>query len=352
MKQILFIAAASLVLFACSKDDNREIPGNPDPVEGVVIDLSTANTIDTKRPVYSQDSLQAVDTVTIFVFKNNGTDYVYTQTFGVPGWTAGTTKKSYTIPSSSLAAGDYKFLATGREKNTSLTLTVPVVGVTKFSDLSATVLTNDAANEIFAGNQQATVNASTGVRVQINMTRKVGGLLAYFVNIPSTYNGQAVVFLRVQLSQSSLNVNLSTAAGTNTGLPNNAVLVNFTGRATNPNGTYVGNAAIAGVSQLPNSQLNGAFILPATGTTMVVQLLDLLSVPLKTWNVASDGITTFDITANHFYSLGRKVKNNSTDAGTPGDPSDDDSAVDLLKDQQINITISPAWSSLHNLVLQ
>lgn len=357
MKQILFLAAASLILFACNKDDNREIPDAPKPIDGIVFELSTQSEaedgLNTKRPIYSQDSLQSVDTVTIFAFKNSGSNYVYTQSFGVPGWTAGTIQKSYTIPSASLTAGDYKFLVVGVEKSSAITTTIPIVNITNFQDFTAAVLTNNAANEIFSGNQQATVTANEGFRVQVNMTRKAAGLLAYFVNVPSTFNGQVVSFLSIQLNRSSLSVNLTTGAGgQRTLLPNEAIRVSFAGIGINPDGTYIGNAAIAGVVQLPNSQLNGQFLFPVTGVTMTVQLLNGLSLPLKTWNVVSGGSTTFDIIANNFYSLGRKVKNDSTDGGTPGVPGDDDSAIDLLKDQAINITISPAWSVLHNLVIQ
>ena len=66
----------------------------------------------------------------------------------------------------------------------------------------------------------------------------------------------------------------------------------------------------------------------------------------------SSGATQFNLMANHFYALGVKGATGSVDGGTPGNPGDDDAPVDLLTDQNIVITISPAWELIHNLVIQ
>ena len=109
----------------------------------------------------------------------------------------------------------------------------------------------------------------------------------------------------------------------------------------------------AGVVKVPNSQLGGLFLIPVSGVTLTLGLYTADGTVIKEWVVkdSSGNLTTFDIQANHFYSLGMKAKANTT-TGEPGDPGDDDAPVDLLTDQNIVITISPAWELIHNLVIQ
>ena len=85
---------------------------------------------------------------------------------------------------------------------------------------------------------------------------------------------------------------------------------------------------------------------------MTLGLYDATGTALRTWAVSSPGTgTNFNILANHFYTLGRKVVSGSI-VGNPDDPNDDDNPIDLLTDQTITITISPNWIAIHDLVLQ
>lgn len=107
--------------------------------------------------------------------------------------------------------------------------------------------------------------------------------------------------------------------------------------------------------KVPNSQLGGSFYIPVSGVSMTLGLYDASGVAIKEWTVSdtnSSGATQFNLMANHFYSLGVKGATGSVDGGTPGNPGDDDAPVDLLTDQNIVITISPAWELIHNLVIQ
>lgn len=122
------------------------------------------------------------------------------------------------------------------------------------------------------------------------------------------------------------------------------------------NGVYVGNDLSGqGVVKVPNSQLGGSFYMPVSGVSMTLGLYDASGTAIKEWTVSdtnSSGATQFNLMANHFYALGVKGATGSVDGGTPGNPGDDDAPVDLLTDQNIVITISPAWELIHNLVIQ
>lgn len=86
---------------------------------------------------------------------------------------------------------------------------------------------------------------------------------------------------------------------------------------------------------------------------MTLGLYDAGGTAIKEWIVkdSNGGASTFNILPNNFYSLGMKAKAGNVNGGTT-DPGDDDAPVDLLQDQNLVITISPAWELIHNLVIQ
>lgn len=352
MNKLFVMVITVLTLGACTKDDVQVTTNTPEN-GSIIFDLAAVNNIakiNTKRPLYSQEALQNVDTVTIYIFKYDGLNYTFTRAYGVDGWTKGSTQKTFAIANNALVNGNYQFLAVGREKAGSMTLTNPIIGITQFQNFTATVTAN--AEEIFAGNNSATITTGGGVRLQLQMTRQIAGILGYLKNIPTRVNGQKVNGVRLEITNYNTTVNLTNGAGSGTNARLVIYDVNLTARDTNANGTFTGNTAIPGVAQVPNSQLNGRYLIPATSVTMSLVLYGTSAAPLKTWTVKDNTLTTFNIAANHFYTLGRKYKDNSTDAGTPGDITDDDLPVNLLSDQDINITISNAWSGNYNLNLQ
>ena len=92
--------------------------------------------------------------------------------------------------------------------------------------------------------------------------------------------------------------------------------------------------------------------MPVSSVTFTLGLYEANGNAIKTWSVKdTGGVTTFNILANHFYSLGMKVQAGNVNGGTD-DPGDDDDPIDLLTDQNIVITISPAWELIHNLIIQ
>lgn len=357
MRKIFLMAAVSMIMFACSNE--KEKNDLPTPGSGQVFELSAVNEltdgiVSRTRPVYSQEAIQEVERVNVQVFQNNGTDYVYLKTYNVPGWIKGSTFMRFTVPDNDkLAAGDYEFLVVGQEATDNYTLTTPVAGTTKIGDVTATITAPGNESEIFAGLQSAMVT-SEGVRVSMQMTRKVAGVLGYFKNVPAILNNTAVKYLRLTVSNADTKVELANGVGTTpTGTTYNIIDADLSGQTVTAEGVYAGNDLTAqGVVKLVNSQLYGRFLLPVGAVTMTLGLYDTNNNPLKTWTVVDGASSTLNLTANHFYSLGRKVnKGDTTGGGTP-DPGDDDSAIDLLKDQVIIISIDPNWNTIHNLVIQ
>lgn len=357
MKKAMFFALASALLFACSENDDPSSVANDNPENGsVIFQISAVNELNAGVPakgnLYSQEAIQHVTRVSIYAFKNNSTDYVYAKTYEIPDWTDGTTFKRYVIDKSNpLDAGDYKFLAVGRDATDKYNVIDPATAHT-YESMIAQVVKNGDEEELFAGSGQATVTAN-GVRVSIEMTRKVAGVLGYFVNIPQTIDGKTVRYLWLKVSNANQTVNLTTGSGVNTTeTPFNILNIDLSTQTVN-NGIYTGNDLSGqGVIKVVNSQLNGAYFMPVSGVTMTLGLYAADSTALKTWNVqdSNGGTSNFNLLANHFYSLGVKAVAGSTTGGTP-DPGDDDAPVDLMTDQNIVVSISPAWELIHNLVI-
>lgn len=344
--------AAALLLGACAEND--ESKGAKEP-QGIVFELSAVEKLTdgfgTRAPLYSQEAVQAVEVVNVYVFAQSGVDYLYTKTFPVT-WTKGSTFKRFEIPAGqTLAPGSYKFLAVGRDNDqvNPYNFTNPTP-TTKFDDFSAwiTSLANQEL-ELFAGSQIAVI-VGTGARIPIQMTRQVAGVLGYFKNVPADINGSTVKYLRLTVSNANKMVNLTTGFGSDPGnTAYNIINVDLSTQTVNSNGAYSGNDLTAqGVVKLPNTQLNGAYLIPINGVTMTLGLYDAANVPLKTWSVIDGVSPLINVLPNHFYALGIKTKTGNTDGGG-GVGSIPDAPIDLMKDQVITITIIPDWTLIHNL---
>lgn len=347
------MTVASLMLFACSNDE--KFPSdNGKPEDGkVIFEINAINQMDQgvgKKALYSQAATHEVEKVTIFAFVNTNSNYVYTQTFVVNGWAKGSNFMRFGVPDNQkLPSGDYKFIAVGQDASDNFTLT-PLSPAPTYDNFMASITAAGQEKEIFSG-VAAAIISSEGVRVNMTITRKVAGILGYFKNVPADINGTAVRYLRVTASNTDNAVDLVTGVGSMpVGTPYNIVNIDMQGQTITSEGIYAGNT-IAGVTKLPNSQLGGGFLLPINSITMSVGLYDTAGIELKKWNVLDNSSTSINITANHFYSLGRKI-DPATTTGNPSDPNDDDSAIDLLKDQNITVTITPQWTTVHNLVIQ
>lgn len=348
MKNYLITIALGFLAFACSEDTESTLQENKE----VTINLSMIGDIQenptTRRPIYSQEGLQAVEKMNLYVFNQSGSDYTYYSTYSIP-WTKGNSTGNYTLPTL-LPTGNYKFLIVGRELSDDYTLSA-LVPTTKFDDFSANIdhSSGKKENEIFSGSQAISIT-SVGARASITTTRQVAGLLGYIKNVPKTVNSTPVRYLRLNMTNAGSTVNLTTAAGSNPTANYLVYEVDLSTQATNDS-VFLGNT-IPQVVKLDFTQLNGAYLIPTSNVTMTLGLYDASNNLLKAWPVKSAGATTFNIIANRFYSLGRKLVAASTDGGTPGNPNNNDYAIDLLGDLEIAITINPNWDVIYTLPLQ
>lgn len=357
MKKFMLLAMMSAFMYACSDNEDPAPAGN-DAKGNVTFEVSTVNEmkdgVNTRSPLYSQEATQHVTRVVVYAFVNNNTDYVYSKTFTISPWSDGTTFQRYSVAANdNLDPGDYKFLAVGRDATDAFTI-LPPTNTDTFDNMVATITNSGDESEIFAGWSGATVSSGKGARVSIAMTRKVAGVLGYFKNVPKDINGNTVTYLRLSVTDSNQAVNLTTGTAiTSATAPYNIINLDVSGQ-NEVGGVYVGNDLSAqGVVKVDNSQLSGSFFIPVSNVSMTLGLYDTSGNALKEWTVKdTDGNTTFNILANHFYSLGTKAQAGNTNGGTGSDPSDDDNPVDLLTDQAIIISISPAWEMIHNLVIQ
>lgn len=356
MKKWMFLAVASVFAFAaCSNEEDPVV--QPEVQNGsVVFELSAVNQLSNgmssravTSPVYSQEATQHVTRVTIYAFAQSGSDYLFVTSYDVAGWQDGTTSMRYTLANGDqLSAGTYRFIVVGRDASDNFSLMEPMVNST-YNNLLATITAPGMENEIFAGTSDATFSDQGG-RVSVEMTRKVAGVLGYFKNVPQEMNGTSVKYLRLKISNSNKQVALYSGAGANpTAASYNLVDIDVSGQPV-VNGYYTGNTVPGGIAKVANSQLSGSYYMPVGAITMTLGLYDVNGVAIKEWPVKNENnATSFDVVANHFYSLGMKKVAATTDGGTPGDPSDDDNPIDLSLDQDILISINPAWTTIHNL---
>lgn len=357
MKNILFLALASIVMFACSNNDGTPLPKEEQNGE-IVFEVQAISQPSTRRPFYSQDTVQTVTRVNVYAFKNDGTgNYIYQQTIPIPNWTVGTATKTYAVPTiNKLPLGDYKFIATGQESSDMYVLSTLTAGTTNYTAASVSVAAagNEFPNEFYSGTASYNIAGAGGARIYIPIKRNIAGVLGYFQNVPAVYNGTPVRYLRLSITNANTAINLSTgAASAPTGAPLNVINIDLNGQ-TILNGVYTGvDLSAQGVVKLPNTQLSGSFVIPVTGVNMTLGLYDAGGNALKTWIVKDEANNeSFDITANQLFALGQKVQTGNTNGGTSPTPTtDDDSAIDLLADQEITINISTAWGVIHNMTI-
>lgn len=352
MKNFMLLATAVFLMSACSNDDTP-VPAPDNQAGRISFDISAVEQLDgtTKSTVYSQDNVQHVTDVKVYAFKQTGSDFLYVKTYDVTGWSDGTSFKRYVVNDADmLAPGTYQFLAVGRNSPNLFTITTDPT--TRYQDLQATITAAGNESELFSGSALSVI-ADDGNRVNIIMTRAIAGVLGYFKNVPQQYKNTTVKYLRLTVTNANRTVNLATAVGSNPQTSSFRLIDVDLSTQTVQNDVYTGNDLGPSIIKLPNTQLNGLFFMPVNAVSMTLGLYDQNGVALKEWAVNDIGnLPIFNILPNHFYSLGIKTKTDSTDGGTPSDPTDDDQPIDLMTDQNISITISPNWTLIHNMTIQ
>lgn len=358
MKKFFYLAISTcMALFtACSNDDSPR-----DVTDGkVIFDLGVTNELSdgfASKALLSATPVNNVSDVNIYVFKEqtagSGT-YAWIETLNVSQWSVGLTSYSYSVTDNTpfVGGGKFKFIAVGRTTpTTNYTIAAPTTS-TLFDNFLATGITYPRQNDIFAGSTGIVDVAEGGTaRVSIEMTRKVAGVLGYFSNVPVSVdvNGTptTVGSLGVVVKQvGNTSVNLVTGAGSVPGILSNFGVVGLIDLTAQQNDGffYAGNNP-AGVSVLENTQLGGSFVVPMTAASMEVRLYGTdNSTVLKTWQVVDENnSTTFDLVANHLYSLGIKNSTTSTDGDVP---------INLSQNEVITVTLSPVWNTIHDMNIQ
>lgn len=352
MRNFMLLATAVLLMSACSNDDTpAPVPDNQ--TGKISFEISAVEQLDvtTKSPVYSQENVQHITDVKVYAFKQTGADFLYVKTYDITGWSDGTDFKRYAVNDADmLTPGTYQFVAVGRNNPNLFTITTDPT--TKYQDFKATITASGNESELFSGSASSVI-VDDGNRVNISMTRQIAGILGYFKNVPQQYKNTTVKYLRLTVTNANKAVSLVTGVGSDPLASSFRLIdVDLTTQSVQ-NDVYTGNDLGSSIIKLPNTQLNGLFLMPVNAVSMTLGLYDANGNALKEWVVNDTGnLPVFNISPNHFYSLGMKTKTNSTDGGTPGDPSDDDNPIDLMTDQNISITILPNWTLIHNMTIQ
>lgn len=361
------------------------------------------------RPVNSSAAANEVDRVQLKLYKTTdaGTTWnlqagafeedVLTWTEGptgegTPGYTDRTESRKIKVKNLE-ASASYKIVAYGyKATDTGNTCAYTVTDAN--SVFTTTALGDEGTNganieEIFAGEKTFATDADKKITtfVQVEMNRQVAGMLGYFMNIPvkkihpTTNVLTAVKFVKVYtvakattfkfpfadvfngISQSEaktelLSYDLKTLVDANTVA--NKYDDQVSGAATGSE-TFDIDAKTGSVATVANSILAGRFIIPFSATvdqnTITIELQAEDGTALRTWSVkatASNGSTIadlfkYDIKRNYFYSIGKKLKSDSTNP--PVEPEDPDKPVDLNQDNDIIVILNDAWDVVYDMGL-
>ncbi len=381
-KFITLIAACGLFLASCAKSE----PGTGYKAGTVKFTVSAVNTIQTRADITSSSNagpIPALGEVTVYAFAQNGSDYLYYDSYSIPttGFTGstGSNTGSTTLTGENLIdPGSYKFIAVGRVAtdgyNIATTVTEPA-GPVSFDAFTATITAaDDATNVIFAGaagedadgsDDPVTITAEAGASVAITMTRKVAGIFVYLSDIPAQIGGENVSSLVVRVSDANTSVLLSDGkGGTPTGARYDVLTIPLTGAV---NGVFPGQT-VSGVSLLPGSYIGSSYVLPIVPESGEIEMTLVLlggsdgATELKTWNIVGEEA---GLPANSLMAIGIKNTVDGTngvdgvdDETTPedeaatGSENQDDTPASLSHDEALTANISPDWDTVNNLTLE
>lgn len=404
------LAGASL--FAACSNDAEEFGNGANPQDSeITIALNSGGDVTRAgRPVNSSAAGNQVDHVQLALYKETATNVWTKQTSafdadilawagpadeGVPGYTDRT--KSEKIKVKGLeASSKYKIVAYGYDGvgETDACAYTPtdangVITTSKLPDEGT-----DGANieEIFAGEKIFNTDADGKITtfVQVEMNRMVAGMLGYFQNIPvkklhpATHVLTAVKYVKVytvakaetfkfpfsdvfngigqtEAKTELLSYDMEALVDANTTGKNYADQVAAAAAGTE---TFAIDAKTGAVATAANSILKGRFIIPFSASvdqsTITVELQAADNTVLRSWRVKAStqngGGTTvladgykYDVKRNYFYSIGKKLKADTTNP--PVDPEDPDKPVDLNQDNDIVLIVNDAWDVIYDMEL-
>lgn len=221
MKKGMFfaLAASSLLFSACSSDDAVvSTVGQNEAVQQIVLQVASSGdglTTRAGRPLYSSQALQTIQNVCVVIYKDDATKAIVKKV--KKDWTESSTYDNHgrqltlTLKGNDrLEEGNYKVMAvgysTGSDYEYSLDVTSANALTGNYSDITATLEANKAAEEVFAGDAALTIGADKKITnlnkgeengVAVTLHRQVAGSFGYFQNIPAKVNGKTAKTLRL-----------------------------------------------------------------------------------------------------------------------------------------------------------
>ena len=221
MKKGMFfaLAASSLLFSACSSDDAVvSTEGQNEAVQQIVLQVASSGdglTTRAGRPLYSSQALQTIQNVRVLIYKTDNTKAIVKD--AKLNWKESSKYDNHgrqlTLTfkgADRLEAGSYKVMAVGYSDNSDYTYALDVTGASltgkTYSDITATLKANAAAEEVFAGDAALTIgddkkitNLTSGEEDGLDVTlhRQVAGSFGYFCNIPAKVGGKTAKTLRL-----------------------------------------------------------------------------------------------------------------------------------------------------------
>ena len=221
MKKGMFfaLAASSLLFCACSSDDAVvSTEGQNEAVQQIVLQVASSGdglTTRAGRPLYSSQALQTIQNVRVLIYKTDNTKAIVKD--AKLNWKESSKYDNHgrqlTLTfkgADRLEAGSYKVMAVGYSDNSDYTYALDVTGASltgkTYSDITATLKANAAAEEVFAGDAALTIgddkkitNLTSGEEDGLDVTlhRQVAGSFGYFCNIPAKVGGKTAKTLRL-----------------------------------------------------------------------------------------------------------------------------------------------------------
>ena len=387
------LACGLLTFSACSNDD--DFAGNQqgiateelcDVTVNFDFNVNAAGTTRAGRPLYSEEALQRVNNMKIYAFKEDGGTYKYVSEVEDKDGTdfgfnftedTGTESKKASIKDK-LAKGNYKFLAVGYEEETVTTYSPLdlVAGTTTLEQLQLKLADTKRADEVFSGvSENVPVNKDEEtLTVSITLNRVVAGILAYFKNIPYYVGGEEeaniVKHLYVKVFAEGKAATLADRKAAGEAEAGYTLLdIDLTSELKDGDNNWYKNTKTTfndngtDVVIVANSFIKGGYALPVlnSGSTPTIKVvltgdggttLKEMDVKVESTDGATDittGTKNFPLVANYYYSLGKKLKND-TDGGGGGETPDE--PIDLTNDQDLVITVSAEWAHKIGLDLE
>lgn len=280
----------------------------------------------------------------------------------------------------------YKFVAVGYNTTNPYGDLSPVNGETELEEFTTTnSLTGYNVAELFATESATAKKGDAKDFGTLTLTRQVAGMLAYFKNVPAKISGKAVAAIRIYANKSFTKFTYpatgdfnGTTAGSDNDLLMEFIMADIS-TGTDADGYYTFNGmdsktkkplakdyiAPSGLTLVENSIFGGRYLIPydqhydavsGEGSTLTIELQDAGGTALRTLKVKTDQSMSvpasqyfYDIRCNNFYSIGQKLKTETTN---PGGGTDPDEPIDLSGNSEVLVEINDAWSVLHDMTVE